>query len=264
MTALKSFAVRMFFMFALPIALLVLWWFASANSTSVYFPPLSKIVAQLGITWFPDRVMSDVLPSVLRLLGGYASALVVGVTVGIILSLAPRLRAFVEPLLDFMRGMPVVILVPIFMLFAGIGTEMKLLVIAVGCLWPILLNTIIGVRGIDGVLKDTAATYRYRPSTLLFRLILPGASPQIFTGARQSLSIAIILMVASEMFAANNGLGFMIVQFQRQFSIPEMWSGILLLGLLGVLLAALFNIVEHLMLGWYRGARAIAENEGKK
>ena len=87
--------------------------------------------------------------------------------------------------------------------------------------------------------------------------MLRAASPQIAAGARQALSVGVILMVISEMFAANNGLGFTIVQFQRSFAIPEMWSGILLLGLVGVGLSLLFRLVERRVLAWYRGQRDI-------
>jgi ABC-type nitrate/sulfonate/bicarbonate transport system permease component len=90
----------------------------------------------------------------------------------------------------------------------------------------------------------------------LRHLVLRAASPQIVTGARQALSIAIILMVISEMIAANNGIGFTVVQFQRGFQIPEMWSGVLLLGLLGVALSVLFRLAEWRLLGWYHGQRA--------
>ncbi|GAA2126322.1 hypothetical protein GCM10009802_32150 [Streptomyces synnematoformans] len=85
--------------------------------------------------------------------------------------------------------------------------------------------------------------------------MLRGASPQIVTGARQALSIAIVLMVISEMFAANNGLGFSIVQFQRGFALPEMWTGIILLGLVGLALSLIFRAVEATVLAWYRGQR---------
>ncbi|HEU0042135.1 MAG TPA: ABC transporter permease subunit, partial [Jiangellaceae bacterium] len=99
------------------------------------------------------------------------------------------------------------------------------------------------------------ACYRLRRRSQLMHLTLRGASPQIATGARQALSIGLILMVISEMFAANNGLGFSIVQFQRSFAIPEMWSGIILLGLVGVALAVIFRAVERPALAWYYGFR---------
>jgi ABC-type nitrate/sulfonate/bicarbonate transport system permease component len=148
------------------------------------------------------------------------------------------------------------VLVPIFILVAGIGTTMKVLVIVSGCLWPILLNTVEGVRARDEVLEDTCRAYRIGGTARLRHLVLRAASPQIVTGMRQALSIGIILMVISEMFAASSGLGFTIIQFQRGFAIPEMWSGILLLGLLGVGLSLAFRAVEHRVLGWYHGLRA--------
>jgi ABC-type nitrate/sulfonate/bicarbonate transport system permease component len=128
-------------------------------------------------------------------------------------------------------------------------------VIVFGCVWPVLLNTVEGVRATDGVLSDTSRAYGITGAARLRHLLLPAASPQIFAGLRQALSIAIILMVISEMFAASNGLGFAIVQFQRSFAIPEMWSGIILLGLLGFLLSELFRLAERRALAWYHGLR---------
>ena len=154
-----------------------------------------------------------------------------------------------------MRAIPAPVLIPIIMLFAGIGDSMKVYVIAFGCIWPILLNTVEGVRSVDEVLRDTSTVYRLRWRTKMVNLIIRGSSPQIFAGARQSLSIGIILMVISEMFAARNGIGFTTLQFQRTFAIPEMWTGILLLGLVGVLLSYIFRFVERRSLAWYLGIR---------
>ncbi|NEE01270.1 ABC transporter permease [Phytoactinopolyspora halotolerans] len=244
----------------LPVVLVAAWWFATADSTSFYFPPLAEIVETFQPTWLEDpvassRIVTEALPSLGRLTVGYLLALVAGVALGVAIGSSAKLRAFTEPVLEFFRAVPPPVLIPILMLFAGIGTQMKILVIMWGCIWPILLNTVEGVRGLDEVLRDTARCYRMRRTSMLFHMIIRGASPQIVTGARQALSIAIILMVISEMFAANNGLGFTIVQFQRSFAIPEMWSGIILLGLLGVALSLIFRAVEWPVLAWYRGYR---------
>ena len=239
----------------LPGVLFAVWWLGSAGSTDFYRPPLRRILAAFGETWFGDRIVHDVLPSLARLAIGYAAAVVFGVLIGTAIGLSPRLRALVEPTLEFVRAVPPPVLVPILMLFAGIGDLMKVLVIVSGAVWPILLNTVEGVRAVDEVLLDTSRSYGIRGVNRLRYTVLPAASPQIFTGARQALSIAIILMVISEMFAASSGLGFTVVQFQRGFQIPEMWSGVLLLGLLGVALAALFRLVEHRILAWYHGGR---------
>lgn len=247
----------------LPVVLVAVWWFVSADSVSFYFPPLSDIVAAFGPTWFADRFTTDVVPSLLRLLCGYALALVVGIGLGSAIGLSPALRAYTEPVLEFFRAIPPPVLVPVLMLFLGIGASMKIVVIAAGALWPILLNTVQGVRGIDEVLRDTGHVYQLRRLTTLRTLVLRGASPYIVAGARQALSIAIVLMVISEMFAANNGLGFTIVQFQRGFRLPEMWTGIILLGIVGVLLSLLFRVVERKVLFWHEGQRQ-AERGGKQ
>jgi ABC-type nitrate/sulfonate/bicarbonate transport system permease component len=239
----------------LPLALLALWWVASADSQSFYLPPLRQILDAFAHVWLGGRLVDDVLPSLARLLAGFAVATAVGVGLGVVVGSSPRLRATCEPVLEFLRAIPPPVLVPILILVAGIGTAMKVLVIVSGCLWPILLNTVEGVRGRDEVLEDTCRVYGVRGPARLRHLVLRSASPQIVTGMRQALSIGIILMVISEMFAASSGLGFTIVQFQRSFAIPEMWSGILLLGLLGVALSLAFRGFEGRVLAWYHGLR---------
>ena len=247
---------RIVLLLALPVVLVAAWWFVSAGSTDFYRPPLATILRAFADTWFGERITHDILPSLARLAAGYLVALVLGVALGVAIGRSRRLRAATEPVLEFLRAIPPPVLVPILILFAGIGDLMKVLVIVSGCLWPILLNTVEGVRAVDEVLTDTCRTYHIRGWRRLAHLTLRAASPQIVTGARQALSIGIILMVISEMFAAQSGLGFTVVQFQRGFQIPEMWSGVLLLGLLGVALSLAFRLVEHRVLGWYHGLRA--------
>jgi ABC-type nitrate/sulfonate/bicarbonate transport system permease component len=246
---------RLGFALGLPIVLFAAWWFISASSTDFYFPPLSTIIDSLVEEWFGPRLAEDVWPSLMRLAAGYFIAAVVGITLGVLIGTYKRLRDFLEPVLEFFRAIPPPVLVPILMLIFGIENTMKIVVIAFGCMWPVLLNTAEGVRAVDSTLSDTARVYRVSGVARLRNLVLPSASPQIFAGLRQSLSVAIILMVISELFAASDGLGFAIVQAQRSFAIPEMWAGMLMLGLLGFLLSLLFRLVENRWLAWYRGLR---------
>jgi ABC-type nitrate/sulfonate/bicarbonate transport system permease component len=257
----RGIGVQALNLLALPIALIAIWWVASAGSTNFFYPPLRTIVEVFPGTWFHGRLTADVVPSLIRLLAGYLLALGLGVPIGMAVGSFPVLRRTVEPVLEFLRSIPPPVLVPILILIAGVDNQMKVLVIVSGCIWPILLNTVEGVRGIDPVLRDTAAVYRLGRRSRTVNLVLRGASPQIAAGARQALSIGIILMVISEMFAASNGLGFTVVQFQRSFAIPEMWSGIILLGVLGVALSLVFRLVEGRAMAWYHGVRR-AEREG--
>jgi ABC-type nitrate/sulfonate/bicarbonate transport system permease component len=252
---------RVLLVAGLPVVLVALWWVTTDRSTSFFIPPLRTIVGVFGDTWLQGRLTSDVLPSLLRLAVGYALALVVGVAAGVAIGSSRTLRSVLEPVLEFFRAIPPPVLVPILILLAGIGDGMKVLVIVSGCVWPVLLNTVEGVRGLDEVLKETGRVYRIRGVSRLRHLVLRGASPQIAAGARQALSVGIILMVISEMFAASNGLGFTVIQFQRGFAVPQMWSGILLLGLIGVLLALVFRLVESRALSWYTGLRQ-SQREG--
>ena len=115
-----------------------------------------------------------------------------------------------------------------------------------------------GVTGIDPTMRETARSYGVSGRDRLWRIVLPAASPQIFAGMRTSLSLALILLVISEMVASTNGIGFFVLQSQRSFAIPEMWAGILLLGLLGYALNLIFLLAERRVLAWHRGARASA------
>ncbi|GIH02326.1 nitrate ABC transporter permease [Rhizocola hellebori] len=251
-----TLARRIVTLLGLPVVLVATWWFLSAGSTDFYRPSLQRIVTAFQQTWFSERLVVDVLPSVARLAVGYLIALVIGIALGMMIGANRWLRALCEPVLEFLRAIPPPVLVPIIMLVAGIGNTTKVIVIVSGCVWPVLLNTVEGVRGVDEVLADTCRSYRITGLNRWRHLVLRSASPQIVTGARQGLSVGIILMVISELFAASSGLGFTIVQFQRGFQIPEMWSGVLVLGLIGVVLAQLFTIAERRILAWYHGIRS--------
>jgi ABC-type nitrate/sulfonate/bicarbonate transport system permease component len=208
-----------------------------------------------------DRLRSDVAPSLIRLFIGYGLAVLIGIVAGVLIGANRRLRALVEPILEFLRAIPPPVLVPILILIAGIGDPTKVLVIIVGGVWPVLLNTVEGVRGVDEVLADTCRSYRIRGWLRMRTFVLRAASPQIIVGARQALSISIIMMVIGELLGSTNGLGYTVVEFQRGFQIPEMWSGVYVLGLLGVLLSLAFTLVERRVLNWYHGVRA-AERSG--
>lgn len=252
---MKTFLPRLLATLLVPVALFVLWYLVSGDSANFFFPPLQKILVAFDKVWLNAGGFGDIMVSLWRLAVGFLASLAFSLVVGVVLGLSKSARDYTEPVFEFFRAIPPTVMIPVLLVVSGIGDASKIAVISFGCLWPMLLNTIEGVRSIDPVLKDTCQVYRIHGLRRLFSLTLPAAAPQIITGVRTGLSIAIILMVISEMFASRNGMGFMIIQFQRTFSIPEMWSGILLLGLIGVLLSLLMRVVELLVLGWYERSR---------
>ncbi|PXY30102.1 nitrate ABC transporter permease [Prauserella sp. PE36] len=243
---------------AVPLAALAAWWVWSAGADSFYFPPLADILVTFADTWVFERVGSDVVPSLARLAAGFGIAVLAGVALGTALGLSETARRVAGPIVEFGRAVPPPALLPFGMLVLGVGDTMKIFVIAVVCVWPVLLNTVDGVRGVDPTMLDTARVYGITGTERLLRIVWPSALPQVFAGMRTSLSLALILMVISEMVASTEGIGYFVLESQRSFAIPEMWSGILLLGLLGYLLNAGLALVERRVLRWHRGARASA------
>jgi ABC-type nitrate/sulfonate/bicarbonate transport system permease component len=252
----RSVLERVAYALALPFILLTIWWVVSADSQNFFWPPLQEILAAFPETWFGGRMTEDVLPSLARLAVGYLLAVGLGVAIGLPIGLSRRLRAYAEPTLEFFRAIPPPVIVPVIALFSGYtGSLSKIITIVIGCIWPVLLNTVEGVRAVDEVLLDTAKSYHLSRRSRILHVVLRSASPQIAAGARQALSIAVILLVISELFGASRGLGATIVQFQRSFAVVEMWTGIIMLGLIGVLLSVIFRLVENRALAWYRGLR---------
>ncbi|WP_066285332.1 ABC transporter permease [Arthrobacter sp. B6] len=253
MTALKS----VLFALTLPALLVAFWYIATSGAKNFFIPTPALLAEKFVSVWFSDRFFSDVLPSLGRLVIGLVSASVLGIAAGLLIGSFRWLRSLTEPVLEFFRAIPPPVLVPILMLLIGVSDLMKVAVIVSACVWPVLLNTVEGVRAVDSVLSESARTYGLSGAARVRYLVLPSASPQIMTGIRQSLSVGLILMVISEMFASSSGLGFTIVQFQRSFAIPEMWSGIVVLGLIGVIMSFIFQWTERKILRWYHGLREV-------
>jgi ABC-type nitrate/sulfonate/bicarbonate transport system permease component len=142
------------------------------------------------------------------------------------------------------------------LLLHSIGNVQKVSFIAFFCLFPVLLNTIDGVRGIDPTLLETARSYNVPKRERIRRLVLPAASPQIAAGMRTSLSLAVIMMVLTEYFSSTSGIGYVLLISKNTFQFAPMWAAIVLIGVLGYLLNVLFLLVERRVLAWHRGWRA--------
>lgn len=247
--------------FGLPAVLIAIWWAATAQGVNFFVPKPDKLASTFAKVWFSEKFFTDVLPSLGRLSISLVISIVLGVVLGVAIGLSRNLRWLLEPLLEFIRAVPSTILIPVLLLLIGINDTMKVTVIVLGCLWPILLNTVEGVRSLDEVLTNTARVYGLRGFDRIRYLVLPGASPLIMAGVRHSLAVGLILLVVSEMFASTDGIGYSIINFQNRVAIPEMWSGIFLLGIIGVLLSVVFQAIQKRVLGWYYGLKE-ASNDG--
>jgi ABC-type nitrate/sulfonate/bicarbonate transport system permease component len=222
----------------------------------VSWPTFTDVAARFWETWAtdPEAWRRSLLPSLARLLAGWLGAVAVGVAVGTLIGLSAKARDYVNPIIQFMRAIPPPTLLPLFIVLLGIGDVMKAVMILFGVVWPIVLNTADGVGSVEPLHRETGRVYRIGFRDELVRIVLPSAAPKIFAGLRVSLSIAVILMVISEMVATVNGVGFELVQAQRSFRSLDVWATIVLLGMTGYTLNAILAAVESHVLSWHRGA----------
>ena len=244
----------------LPVLLIAIWWFATATSTSPFFPPLGDILVDTWNQWIVFGAWTNAVVSLRNLFFGYVLGTLIGIIGGSLLWRLRYLRVAMNPIIYFLYVLPAPALLPAMIAIFGIGDMRQIALIALGAIWPTLLNTLDGMRGVDTVKFDTAKALRLGGWRTYFRLVLPGAGPQIAAGLRASLTVAIVLMVVSEMVAANSGIGFFILQAQAEFAIKKMWTGILVLALIGTVLNYLFVFIERRALRWYYRSRALGSS----
>lgn len=255
----RSLPGRLALQLILPIGLVALWWWTSEDSSSIYYPPLSRILESLQDDWIFEQVGSDLLPSLGRFTVGYAIAAGAGIGVGTLIGLAPRVRRASQPVTEFVRSIPPPLLLPVTVVLFGIGNDAKIAVIALGSVWPVLLNTIDGVRGVDPQMLDMARSFGLNRRMRIARVMLPAASPKIAVGMRTALSVALILMVISEMVASTNGLGFQVLSAQRSFDVPGTYAGVIVIGVVGLVVNLGFLLAEGWIMRWHRGARGLLD-----
>lgn len=241
----------------LPLVLVALWWVVSANARSPFFPPLETILRETWNQWVLFGAWTNLVSSLRNLLIGYLAGAVIGVVAGSVLWRWRMLRTAVNPLIYFLYVLPAPALLPAMIAIFGIGDMRQIALITLGAIWPTLLNALDGMRGIDVVKFDTARALRLGGWRTYVWLVLPGAGPQIAAGLRASLTVSIILMVVSEMVAARSGIGYFILQAQAEFAIVKMWTGILVLAVLGTALNYLFVLIERRVQRWYYRSRAL-------
>uniref|UniRef100_A0AAU2W0V0 ABC transporter permease n=1 Tax=Streptomyces sp. NBC_00008 TaxID=2903610 RepID=A0AAU2W0V0_9ACTN len=245
----------------LPALLVAVLWAVSVRHHSFFLPSLPRILRAFKELWLFDRLGSDALPSVLNLLAGLLLAALTGIALGLLLGRAGRLYDATRPVLEFLRAVPGIALVPVALVLLGTGDGMKAALIAYGTVWPILLGTVDGVRSLDPTVEAMADSYRLPRGHRLLRVVLPGAAPQILAGARVSVALGVVLIVASEYTASTHGIGYLQLQSQRTFDIPEMWASLLLLGILGYASNLAFRALESRLLRWYTGQRAAGQGD---
>ena len=243
---------------------LVVWELVARSAGSPFFPPPTTIAVFIWDNWLSgppeqlflsDLAVANLLPSVARMLGSWAIAVLLGVSIGIALGRSSTAQDYAGPLLAFFRAIPPPVLAPVFLLIFNLGTPMQVATIVFGVIWPLILNSADGARSIDPTQYATARAFRLPRGQWLFQVVLPAALPKIFAGLRVSLSLSLILMVISELLGATDGVGYQLNIAKNSFDFPAMWAVVVLLGILGYLFNTILLAVERRVLRWQPGRK---------
>jgi NitT/TauT family transport system permease protein len=241
------------------LALFVLLWEVAPRTglaDPTFLPPFHEVVqawwdlARDGSLWDNTRA------SLVRALAGFSIAVSAAIPLGLLLGWYRPLAEVLNPLLELFRNTAALALLPVFVLILGIGETSKIAVITYSCLWPVLLNTIAGVKGVDPLLVRSARSMGLSAPELFRKVVLPGAVPTIFTGIRLAGAYSILVLLAAELVGAKAGLGYLITASQSSFQIPEMYAAILTISLLGLAINQALLTLERRFTRWRVDSRS--------
>jgi ABC-type nitrate/sulfonate/bicarbonate transport system permease component len=233
---------------------LVVWeaWADAADSFVV--PPASEVAERAWEVWPTADFLSEVAASLKRLAAGLAIGAAIGIPVGLLMGSSLVVRRALDPLVELLRATPAIAIVPVLLVVFDYGDSTLVAVIVFGVTFPVLIGTVEGVRAVSPEARDTASMLHVSRVERVFRIYLPAALPSIVAGLRVALSIGLVMVVLSELVAGEDGLGTYILDMQSQSNVPEVYAGIVFLGLLGYALNSLFLLVERRVLAWHYGA----------
>lgn len=232
--------------------LLALLEFAGATGhvNSTLIPSPTRIATRLAEIVLSGSFLQPLAQTLLLLFLAYAIACPLAIATGLLMGRLRWVHDLLEPLIEMLRPLPKVALLPPLMLLLGLDIGFKVTIVALGVFFPVVISTIQGASGVDRTLIDCARTFGHGGGTLLWSVILPAAAPLIVAGMRVGLGLALILVVLAEMLTGTGGLGYLIVDMQRSFRIVDMYAWVVLLALLGYGLNAVFVALERRLVVW--------------
>jgi NitT/TauT family transport system permease protein len=234
------------------VLVLVAWeGIAVAFHDPLFLPSPTAVVTTLWELAASGDLFSDIEVSLTRTLGGFAVAMALGVPLGIMMGHFRRWDDFWGVLISLSNPIPKIGLVPLFILWFGIGESSKIAVVAAAAIFPVLINTYNGVRGVNPMLIWRAQTLGLSQRELLYKVILPAALPSIFVGARLAMALSWVILIAAEMVAARSGLGFRILYGQQMFETNVVFAGLLTISVFGFAFDRLLQALSHRLCGWY-------------
>lgn len=235
-----------------PIAFVILWQILSDRGIihSSILPSPKKIVNTFFSLLDSGKLYQHLSISAVRVLIGFVIGALFGVAIGILGGLFEKIDKATAVILGVLRPIPTIGLVPLFILWFGIGEESKIIIIAIGTFWSVLLNTENGIKNTNSKFLEVARMLEKGKFTVLMKIVLPAAIPSVFTGLRLGLSAAWRSLIGAEMIAATRGIGFMI-SYSRELAQPDvMFVGLLVIGLVGIFIDVIILKVQQKLIYW--------------
>ncbi|MGW5075556.1 ABC transporter permease [Rhodococcus sp. NPDC004095] len=239
-----------------PLTLLLVWQIGSRTGLlSERVLPAPSVILEAGVEVFRSGALTDaLLVSGQRVLIGFALGAVLGVGFGVVAGIGRIGEYIVDPPLQMLRTVPLFGLIPLFIIWFGIGEEPKVFLIALGVAFPLYLNTFAGIRQLDPKLLELGRVLRLSRTEQLRRLVIPGALPHILVGLRQSLGVAWLSLIVAEQINAGKGLGYIVNNAREFLRTDIVIFGLLVYGLLGLITDALVRGLERRALRWQPAA----------
>lgn len=244
LSKLRSAAIEL----ALPAALVIAYQVWSTRVANPFFPPIGQIWNAFQVLWLNTDGLDQIAASLGNLARGYFGGVGLGLAVGLLLSRIRWLMIATAPILSFALTLPPVALLPLFIIAFGIGPALQGGIIFWGVFFTIAVHTMAGLRDIDPTVQDMLRSFRITGLRRIGLVLLPSAGQQISGAACASLSVALMAMVISELIGASRGIGVVILVSQQSFRYAEMWSGMVLLAILGYLLNWAYLQIERPLL----------------
>lgn len=243
---------------AVPAAALLAWHLATSGKGYSLIPPPWNVATQwwdlaFGGIWndgYSRTLLKHTTASLLRVFGGFALAAIVAVPLGMLIGRVALVRDLLDPLLQLLRPIPVTAWLPLALIIFGIGTKSALFLVFLGSFYPILMNTVFGVRNVEPRLFEAAAMLGVSSKALFWKVVLPAALPSIFTGLRLGLGIAWVVIVIGEMTGVSTGLGAIIMEARQMSRTDVVLCGMATIGALGFFSDLLVQLAGRRLLRW--------------
>jgi NitT/TauT family transport system permease protein len=237
---------------ASPVALLVIWQIASSvGALDARFVPSP---VSIGLAAY-DLIATGELfmhleVSLFRIFAGFALGAIPGIAIGVLMGLSRWMRAALDPIVAALYPIPKIALLPLVMLYLGIGEISKVVLVAFAVVFLVLINSMAGVLAIEPVYFDVAKNYNAPRRKLWTRVVIPAALPFIFVGMRLGIGVALIVIVAAEFVAARSGIGFLIWSSWEVLRVENMFVGIIVITVLGVVTTLVLREIERWAIPW--------------